>query len=529
MLLSRFAAPLGFAFFILAGVMPARAEDQKLIFGDAQPFSFEKLIARASDMSHEIYISPSVPQAEVTAKINYDEHGKIRLKENLALFNDLENIHPIKFFHLGSFFQKRVVLNVVDGGEAREIQYSPDYFDMPKDSPAHKLKRSAGFAGFRLQENISQPDWAKHDWAAFLGASYFRAIGDNEQYGLSARGLALNVTSNGKLEEFPDFREFWLEKPSDAKQNVVYALLDSPSVAGAYKFVLTRDSMVVIDVELHLFFRKSVEQVGIAPLTSMYWFSETRKPFLADWRPEVHDSDGLALFTGSGERIWRPLNNPDRVMTSSFIDTTPKGFGLLQRDRNFDHYVDGVFYDRRPSLWVEPQSDWGKGSVQLVEIPTNVEVHDNIVAMWVPAEPLKTGKDYTYRYKMNWQGNSPQDPQLAHVVATRLGQGGRYGVDFPNANRKVLVEFEGASLAALSRGIKPEIVATTSRGHIAFSGVEPLRSDPKIIWDEPSQHWRAQFDLEVAGNEPVELRCFLKYGDKVLTETWAYQYHPVKN
>ena len=146
-----------------------------------------------------------------------------------------------------------------------------------------------------------------------------------------------------------------------------------------------------MDIEKHLFLRADIERLGIAPLTSMFWYAEYGRERIADWRPEVHDSDGLAIWNGAGERIWRPLNNPTRVFHTSYLDHNPKGYGLLQRDRVFDHYLDGVGYDRRPSTWVEPIGDWGKGVVQLVEIPTDDEIHDNIGAYWLPEQPARAG------------------------------------------------------------------------------------------------------------------------------------------
>ncbi|MES2907394.1 MAG: glucan biosynthesis protein D [Pseudomonadota bacterium] len=503
-------------------------EKAELKFGAEKPFSFDALIKRAARMADEIYVAPAHPAPEIVNKIDYDAHSKLRFKRELALYADMPGAYPVTFFHLGMYFPKKVTINILGGETARELIYDDSYFEMPTDSPAHKLGRDSGFAGFRLQEDHFSPEGHLLDWCAFLGASYFRAVDENGQYGMSARGVAVNTAVPNKPEEFPDFREFWIEETEGEKAAAIYALLDSPSISGAYKFIVTREQGTFMDVEAHLFVRKDIEQLGIAPLTSMYWFSETRRPEMVDWRPEVHDSDGLEMWTGAGERIWRPLNNPPRVVTSSFKDKDPKGFGMMQRDRNFDHYLDGVRYESRPSLWIEPLQGWNEGEVQLVEIPTNTEIHDNIVAMWVPAGKIKAGRTFDFRYKMHWKSAEPYPATTARVVATRLGQGGLPGVAFPNKNRKFLIEFEGDLLATLPRAAKPEIVATASRGKIVATDIEPVRLDPKLKWDEPSKHWRAQFDLAAEGIEPVELRCYLRLGDKVLSETWLYQYHPSK-
>jgi periplasmic glucans biosynthesis protein len=299
----------------------------------------------------------------------------------------------------------------------------------------------------------------------------------------------------------------------------VYTLLDGPSVAGAFRFEMRRTATVVMDIEKALFLRQDVSRFGISPLTSMYWYSEKSKPTAVDWRPEIHDSDGLALWTGAGERIWRPLNNPPRIITSAFGDERPKGFGLLQRDRSFDHYLDGVYYDRRPSLWVEPRSDWGRGSVQLVEIPTDDEIHDNIVAMWVPSEPARAGQTFEFGYRLYWMADEPFPTPLARCVATRFGNGGQAGTARPKGVRKFMVEFKGEPLARLAKGVIPQPILSTSRGEFSNLLTE-------AVPDDVPGHWRTQFDLTVSGSEPVEMRCFLRTGNEILSETWLYQYHP---
>ena len=230
-------------------------------------------------------------------------------------------------------------------------------------------------------------------------------------------------------EEFPYFISFWLEPASDPKALMIYALLDGPSISGAYRILASSQGRVVMDIEAVLFPRTAIPRLGIAPMTSMFWYSETNHMQSRDWRPEIHDSDGLAMWTGTGERIWRPLNNPPFVQTSSFFDKNPKGFGLLQRDRNFENYQDtGTFYDRRPSLWVEPLEPWGEGAMQLVEIPSDYEIDDNIVAYWVPQAPVLAGSTWTFKYRLHWVADEPYPANLGRVIATRLGRGGVVGI-----------------------------------------------------------------------------------------------------
>lgn len=507
----------------LTAANSARAEapsiQRQIDFGPAAPFSFERLKEEAARLVKEPYRQPMIPSPEITSQIDYETWGQIKQNPDRSLYAVGKERFPVEFFHLGMFFKKAIHVFAVDNGEAREVVYTPDYFDMPATSVAHSLPKGAGFAGFRLQEaKDGKLDWRKNDWVAFLGASYFRAIGELRQYGLSARGVALDTWVSGRSEEFPDFTHVYIG-PETADGVYVHALLEGPSIVGAYRFLMTRGKGVVMDIDCKLFLRGDFQRFGVAPLTSMYWFSETKKPTAIDWRPEVHDSDGLSMWTGAGERLWRPLNNPAVVTASAFSDNNPRGFGLMQRDRNFDHYLDGVFYDRRPSVWVEPKGQWGKGAVQLVEIPTDDEIHDNIVMVWVPEKPAVAGSEFDFSYRLHWLADEPYPTELARCVATRLGNGGQPGKPRPKGVRKFMVEFLGGPLEKLPYGVKPEPVLTASRGSFSYVFTE-------AVFDGVAGHWRAQFDLTVEGESPVEMRLFLRNGDTVLSENWLYQYHP---
>jgi glucans biosynthesis protein len=504
----------------------ALAADDGLHYDEPVPFSWDLFKARARERAHGPYQPPARPAPEVVQKINYEEWGKIHFKIDDALFADGPGEFPFSFFHLGLFFQKAVDIHVIDGGQSKRIIYDQAYFDMPADSVARQLPKGAGFAGFKIQEaRDGALDWRRNDWVAFLGAAYFRAIGELRQYGLSARGIALDVAVADRSEEFPDFTNFYVDSREGADSVTLYALMEGPSIVGAYKFVMQRTKAVIMDIETTLFVRAEVSRFGIGALTSMYWFSETKKTTAIDWRPEVHDSDGLCMWTGTGERLWRPLNNPPRIMVSAFADNNPRGFGLCQRDRVFDHYLDGVNYDRRPTLWVEPmpigQSEgWGRGSVQLCEIPTDDEIHDNVVAMWVPEKPIPAGAEVELAYRLYWVADEPFLPKLGRVVATRLGRGGQPGQPRPKGVRKFMVEFLGGPLATLAYGVTPEWVVTASRG--SLQGYRHIEAVP----DGVPGHWRVEFDLTVEGGDPVELRGFMVSGGQTLTENWMFQYHP---
>jgi len=481
-------------------------------FGPAVPFSFENLKERAEALASRPYAGPAVRAPEILEVIDYDAHQQIRFRTEARLWGGDGGGAGVGFFHLGRYFQAPVRIHAIENGTAREVLYAPDYFDMPADHPARALPEDIGFAGFRVLDETG-----RSDWLAVLGASYFRTSGPFDQYGLSARGIAVD-TAASKPEEFPRFTEFWLER-GEGGGLTAYALLDGPSLTGAYRIVCgAPDKGIVQDIEAALFTRAPIERLGVAPLTSMFWYSETNREDARDWRPEIHDSDGLSIWTGSGERIWRPLGNPPVVTTNSFLDDNPRGFGLMQRDRDFENYQDdGVFYDRRASVWVEPAGNWGAGSVQLVEIPTNDEIHDNIVAFWVPREPVKAGQAFDFSYRLHWLSDEPYPAPIARVVATRIGMGGVPGQPRPKGVRKFAIDLEGPTLEGLDRTSGVEVVADTSRGRLSGEVAYPVVG---------TERWRVLFDLEATGHEPVNLRMFIRRSDAALSETWIYQFMP---
>jgi glucans biosynthesis protein len=509
-----------------AGMAPVLAGHARaatpLRFGRPQPFTYEDLKVTARERAGRPYQSPPRPNPEIVGRIDYDNHGKLRFDKDSALFGSGPGAYPVTFQHVGQYFPKTVTMHALASGQAREILYDPKLFTIGPEHPASSLPpEPSAFAGLWLQEAKTGPWKTQEPWATWLGASYFRAVGELGQVGLSARGIALAPGQGPGPEEFPDFVAFWIEAAEkESDPTTIYALLDGPSLTGAYRFQCRRGTGVIMDIEASLNFRARVSHLGVAPLTSMYWYSETTSSRTIDWRPEVHDSDGLAIWTGAGEHIWRPLNNPQRTMTSSFVDKGPRGFGLLQRDREFLHYLDGVKYEKRPSAWVEPLGDWGEGAVQLVELNTDDEIHDNIVAMWVPRDPAEPGSSREFRYRLHWLADEPFPTSLARVVATRLGRGGQPGQPRPQGVRKFLIEFRGGPLADLPKGTIPEPVISVSRGTIG-----DYKYTEAVPNDVPG-HWRTQFDVRAEGPEPVEMRCYLKVGDQVASETWLYQYHP---
>jgi len=494
---------------LLPGISPAQAAAAGLAMGPATPFSWEWLKGQALALSQRPY-KPPVVNTKVIHAIDYDAAGQIGYREDRTLWADKHDETAIRFFHLSRAATTPVTIAVVENGQARQISYSESLFTMPAGHIARKLGSSGGFAGFRAMNANGMGDWL-----AFLGASYFRSAGALNQYGLSARGIAVNTATAG-LEEFPAFTGFWLEHRS-ADEFTAYALLDGPSVAGAYRIVNRKTAEgVEQDVTLFVRLRADVERLGFAPLTSMYWYGEAEKLKGIDWRPEIHDSDGLLMWSGSGERIWRPLGNPPRVMANSFADDGPRGFGLLQRDRQFDHYQDdGVFYQKRPSLWIEPQGNWGKGSVQLVEIPTVQETDDNIVAFWVPAAPALASSSYDLAYHMRWIATEPAAGPVARVINTWRGVGGRPGLPPPPGVSKLVIDFQGERLKGLTRdsGVEPVV---------SVNGATASHVDayPVVGFDD---RWRLTIDVKAGSTPPTDLRAFLRLKGDALTETWLYQ------
>ncbi|MEL0631189.1 glucan biosynthesis protein [Pseudoalteromonas carrageenovora] len=477
-------------------------------------FTFEDLKAMAKASAEKSYTPTAVPAPELIDKITYDEHWKIRFKEDETLYPNGKKA-PVQLFYPGRYFPEPVKIYIRDDKKhAQDVPFSNELFDMPADSPAHDLPKGFGFAGFR----IMRPDM-KPDWISFLGASYFRTDGPQGQYGLSARGIAIN-TGMSEPEEFPRFSAFWIGPAEKKGESIsVWALLDGPSITGAYRFGLAKDNKEakghVTSVSANLYMRADVERLGVAPLTSMYWYSQKDKTVAKDWRPEIHDSDGLAIHTGSGQYIWRPLNNPQSVSTNSFFDENPQGFGLIQRDRDFDNYQDdGVFYNKRSSAWIKPRGNWGKGAVQLIEIPTKDETFDNIVAYWVPEKPARKGDEFTFSYDIEWRPLDPKSEKLASVADTRQGLGGIPGQPIPEGVNKMVIDFEGPVFKGLDResGIKPIVEA--SNGEI----LEPIGAYPIV----GTNKWRLAFDYKQKNNDPVSIRAYLvDKNEDAITETWV--------
>lgn len=490
----------------------------------AGAFDYAGLKGRAKALAERPYTEPNLTLPGPLQDLSWDDYQQLAFDADQALWQQTGSHLRAELFHLGLYFKQAIRIYALEEGVAREIAYRPELFEYGKSGiDGDNLPSDLGFAGFRFKFHR---DWQR-DMVAFLGASYFRAVGADMQYGLSARGLAIDTALN-RPEEFPVFTHFWLEKPapgSDAA--VVYALLDSPSATGAYRFAITPGTHTVMDVDVAIYPRKAIERLGVAPLTSMYMIGENHRRAGWDWRPEIHDSDGLAMQTGQGNWLWRPLVNPQALRFSAFSDDNPKGFGLLQRDRNFDHYQDdGVFYDKRPGVWVAPKGPWGRGEVQLVEIPTLDETFDNIVAFWRPAKPIEAGQEWLFSYRLTWGAAPTPEHHYARVQDTFTGLGGVVGKKREYFSKRFVVDFAGGSLAKITADAKSasesaakvEAKITHSSGRVELVSVRPQRA---------ISGYRAMFDLvPPKGTEPIDLSLQLLVAGQPISETWVYQWTP---
>ena len=447
-------------------------------------------------------------------KLNYEGYQQIRFLPDTAPWQDQALPFTFQFFFPGYLYQDGVLIHLLNEGRVNDFPFSPNDFDYGTNRFPQAPPGDLKFAGLRILYLLNSPQ-KQDEVASFVGASYYRLLGAGQRYGISARALAID-TAEPTGEEFPRLTEFWVQRPAQAATQLeFFALLDSPRAAGAYRFLLKPGKITVMDVEAHLFLRKEIRKLGIAPLTSMFLVGANRTRFVPNFRPEVHDSDGLLIETAGGEWQWRPLLNPDKAHhVSPFAADNVKGFGLLQRHRNFQDYEDLVArFDLRPNLWVEPRASWGPGVIELVEIPTGTEWNDNIVAYWVPKEQADPGHEFHYAYSQSASLSDPPRPPLWRAQSTRI--------DPPRDNRppRFLIDFTG-----------PGPVPSAPAGPVAAK-VEASRGEVRNLVterNEVSGGWRVFFDLIAPGTDAVELRAALCSGEKRLSETWIYRWIPYR-
>lgn len=483
----------------LALVGPARAA------GGAK-FDPADIVARAEAMAQRAYRPrPTIP--EDWRNLSYELYKSIWFRPPDALWQDEDRPYAVDFFHPGLYFPRGLTIHEVRDGMDMAVPFDLSKFDKTDKVPDLTIDDTLGYSGFRLRTELSEPG-IRNEFCVFQGASYFRAIGAGQIYGLSARGLAIG-TASPQGEEFPDFTEFWLETPKPGEKHItVHALLDSPSVTGAYRFVILPGETCEMDVTATLFPRKRLNNVGLGPLTSMFFFDGTNRHRFEDFRPAVHDNDGLMIVNGMGEHLWRPLANPKTLQISSFSDRNPRGFGLMQRSRKFSDFADlQAHYHKRPGLWVEPQGDWGQGSVVLVEIPTDREIYDNIVAYWRPTEDLQPGERYDFQYRLTWCNDPPPALELPRVTDTLLGK--------HNESDAYVVKID---YVADPMHADPEALTIHLHSNQMEIGPGRLERNPE------TGGLRLGFDFDPGDLPLVEIRAQLRLDGKMASEVWLYRW-----
>ncbi len=498
--------------------LPAVAQEARDLspprLSDPIPFTDQTPLEIARDLASRAYNPrPNVPQEWLD--LVYDEYRLFWFNTQRALWRDeaapVDAKPPLQvdFFLPGLYFPRGVEVDVVKNGEARHVLFDLDLFDRTDMAPDLPIDDTLDYSGFRLRAELEQLG-IHQEFAVFQGASYFRALATGQVYGLSARGLALN-TADEPGEEFPDFTHFWIEEPARrGGPFVIHALLDSPSTTGAYRFEITPDySHTTMEVTATLFPRVDLNHAGIAPLTSMFLFDQTNRHRFNDFRPAVHDSEGLAILNGNGEYIWRPLANPVTLQVSAFGDNNPQGFGLMQRARAFGDYADlEALYHQRPSLWITPGEDWGAGAVTLVEIPADKEIYDNIVAYWRPAQPIPAGSEHSISYRMEWGTGPDEVPHIARVLNSAMGERPfRDGI-------LTMVDFEATELMQ-DRFDDFTMVVTAGTGEVTGALIQrnPETGGPRLA-----------FTFDPGEARTVELRAQLYLDNTPCTEVWLYRW-----
>lgn len=500
-------APYALATSALAQTAPSSAPTPR--------FGYDDVVRRARDVAAAPFeaVPPALPAP--LQNLDFDAWRDIRFRPDRALLGATGGAFRMHLFHLGFLFTRPITVNIVRDGVPSPVPYAPNLFDYGRTRIERPLPVGTGFAGFRLHYPLNDPN-VMDELISFIGASYFRVLGRGQKYGLSARGLANGVGSR-ETEEFPFFREFWVEQPAaGADRATIYALLDGASVTGAYRFTVYPATETVVDVGVTLFPRRQMPRVGFAPLTSMFFIGENDRRYADDFRPEVHDSDGLLMHTGSGEWIWRPLRNPKDTSLSAFLDSNVRGFGLMQRDRVFEHYQDlDLNYEQRPSYWIEPIGQWGEGQVELVEIPTADETNDNVVAYWAPRATPQPGQEIAFGYRIRSIMNENVLHPGARALNTYQTRPRALGSAEPErpGTRRFIVDFVGGELPYFqSAPQQVEIVPSISNGRIVRTFLTP---------NPQTKGFRAGVDIEVPVGQSTDLRAFLRAGPRALSETWT--------
>jgi glucans biosynthesis protein len=511
-----------FLIVVMMGAQPAFALPRL----EAVHVTLDYVARKAEARAHKPFHSPRADLPAFLSQLNYDEYRQIAFRDERALWTEDRLPFRVEFFHLGYIYQEPVHLNEFSSTHVQSVRFAPDFFDYRSLRLPAEIPANTGYAGFKVLNALNVPDkW--DELGAFQGASYYRLLGQGQTYGMSARGLALDCGEDARPEEFPIFTDWWLGKPQPNEDVLLlYAILDSVSCTGAYEFLIHPGATTVAEVEAVLYFReranilevdpqrKPLATIGFAPLTSMYWFGGASERKFDDYRPEVHDSDGLLMHLDSGETVWRPLANGPVMRHQIFPAANLRGFGLLQRDREFDHYQDLFHsYQNVPSVWVAPHTNWGSGAVHLVELSTQYEGLDNVVAFWSPDSKPAALQPLHFGYTLYWTRETDMTLSSNEVVSTRIGINPR-----EQEQRQFVIDFDVPKYT--SENDPPDVAASSSdNGTIV---------EQEIFRNSPDRTWRVFLNMlpKPGQHGPVDLKCVLKKKNQPVSETWSYRWSP---
>jgi len=495
---------LGGAFAAAAGALTSALARAEPLAAPA-PFAPDNVLDMARQLAKSPFKAPNASLPDPFANLTFEQYSAIRRLPNSAIWNDEKVGFALEPLHRGFVYATPMQLNIVENGQSRLIVYDKSVFDFGKLQPPSNLP-DLDFSGVRLWKATPGEGW--QDLALFQGATFFRSLAHGQPYGVEARGLSIR-TGDAPGEEFPLFRALWIEKPGPASGAlVIHALLDSPSLTGAFHFTLHPGDATIIDTELTLVTRSEVDHLGLGVMTATYLFGPLDHHHADDVRPSVYDISGLQILTGAGEWLWRPLSNRDTLQISAFGDVNPRGFGFLQRARSFDVFDDDdSHWEMRPSLWIEPIGDWGEGEVILLEIPSDSENNDNVIAQWRPKAGLAEGATASFAYRQFWCWTPPARPGLAAVTSSRAGKLGK--------RRRFAVEFVADLFADPQKAAEVSATIAAAPGQVVANRLFAYKERRSI---------RVIFDLDPGSESYSELRVVLMAGGQPVSETWLYRW-----
>jgi periplasmic glucans biosynthesis protein len=475
------------------------------VLQDGTRFDPAVVVEAARLLSKRAFVPPNVALPDPFGSMNAEVYGGIRHRPERRIWADENRPIVIEPLHRGFVYATPVAISLVEDGNVRRVVYDATRFNLGRLTPPSQLP-DLGFSGFRL---LTAGENGR-EIVSFQGATFFRSLAKGQTLGALSRALAIK-TADPRGEEFPVFRAFWIERPGPDGPVVIHAVADSEGATAAFRFTLRANDVTILDTEATIFARAAIDHIGIAPMQASFLFGPNKRRNVDDLRPAVHEVNGLQMLNGKGEWIWRPLSNPEQLQISSFIDENPRGFGLLQRDRDFGSFQDDDNrFDLRPSLWIEPIGDWGPGNVQLIEIPSESEINDNIVAFWRPRTPLAAGSETMIAYRQFWCWAPPEKPTLAQAIGFRVGRGAQ------GRRRRCLVEFAG-EVFGQENPPEMKLNLSCSPGQIL---------NPRLLVNQQRQAARVLFELDPASENAVEMRLIIENGDKPLSETWLYRWTP---